>query len=42
MTEVEYVKLFNDMQANNKNIKYYDKNKESPYLRYWDINNLYG
>ena len=25
-----------------KYIKDYDKNKESSYLQYWDINNLYG
>ena len=23
-------------------MEYYDKNKESPYLNYWDISNLYG
>ena len=23
-------------------MKYYDKNKESSYLKYWDLNSLHG
>ena len=30
------------VKANNKYMKYYDKSRESTYLKYWDINNLYG
>ena len=40
MLEVEYVMLYGE--GNYKYMKDYDKNKESPYLKYWDINNLYG
>ena len=29
-------------RANNKYMKDYDKNKESSYLKCWDVNNLCG
>ena len=30
------------VKANNKYMKDYDKNKESPCLKYWYVNDLYG
>ena len=29
-------------KANNECMKDYNKNKESSYLQYWNVNNLYG
>ena len=37
--EEEYVTLF--INTKSKCMKEYDKNIESSYLQYWDVNNLY-
>ena len=34
--------IYQYTKTNNKYIQDYDKNKESPYLQYWSVNNLYG
>ena len=34
--------IYGYVKAINKYTKNYDKNKESSYFNYWDLNNLYG
>ena len=34
--------IYRYTEGNNKNMKDYDKDKELPYIQYWDVNNLYG
>ena len=34
--------IYRCVKANNKYMKDYGKIKESSYIQYWDVNNLYG
>ena len=36
-----YHAIYQYGKAHNKYMKDYDKIKESPYLKHWDVNNLY-
>ena len=37
-----YHSIYQYEKANNKYIKDYDESKESLYIQYWDVNNLFG
>ena len=34
--------IYRLQKANNKYMKYYHQNKESSYLKYWDVTSFYG
>ena len=34
--------IYQYAKTNNKYMKDYDKNKESSYLEYWNVSNVYG
>ena len=36
------MQFINIAKANNRYITDYDKNKQSSYIKYWDVNNWYG
>ena len=34
--------IYRYKKTNNKYMKHHDKNKELSFIKYWDVNNLYG